>query len=144
MQFSEFRHKNLHVVFLFDPITVDTISIDSLKSSSAFKIISFISEATIGGVLALASDKLKVTIQSNRLEYKDESEAPFTNRKLDELWKLLRLLPRFSVKAYGITFFSRLIPASEETAGRYIATGYIKDNANLEKTLETPDQPPVV
>lgn len=138
MQVSEFRHKNLHVVLLFDPITVSTISVDSVRSSSIFKTFSLISDEVMGGVLALASEKLKVTIQSNRLEYTDESEEPFPNRNLDELWNLLKLLPRFSIKAYGINFFSRLVPQTVETAGRFVATNYIKDNASLEEKLKLP------
>jgi hypothetical protein len=92
----------------------------------------------MGGVLALASEKFKVTIQSNRLEYTDESEGAFPDRKLDGLWSLLKLLPRFSVKAYGINFFSRLVPQTAETAGRYMATNYIKENALLEEKLKIP------
>lgn len=140
MQATEFRHKNLHVVLLYDPITVSTISVDSIRASTIFKTFSLVSDEAMGGVLALSSEapKLQVTIQSNRLEYTDATEEPFPNRKLVELWNLLRLLPKFSIKAYGINFFLRISPQHDDSAGRFITNNYIKDSAKLEEKLKLP------
>jgi hypothetical protein len=138
MQLTELRQQNFHVVLLFDPITVNTISVDSVKASTIFHTFALFSDAATGGVLALESGKLKVTIQSNRLEYIDENEGVFTSRKLDELWNLLRVLPKFSIKAYGINLFSRLIPQVGETAGKFVATNYINNHSVLETKLGLP------
>ena len=105
MKATEIRPKTFHVVLLYDPVTVGTIPLDPIKASTAFKMMTLLPDEVMGGVLVLANEsaKQKITIQSNRLEYIDEGDARFTERTLDELWKLVRVIPTFQIKSYGIT-----------------------------------------
>lgn len=140
MKATEIRPKNFHIVLLYDPVTVGTIPLDPIKASTAFKMISLLPDEVMGGVLVLANDqgKVKVTVQSNRLEYIDENEDPFPHRKLDELWKLVRAIPTFQVKSYGINYFLRVVSEHEGGAGRFVADHYIKDSGHIEKSLQQP------
>jgi len=140
MKATEIRPKTLHVVLLYDPVTVSTIPLDPIKASTVFKMITLLPDEVMGGVLVLANEaaKLKVTIQSNRLEYIDENEDHFPNRKLDELWKLVRVIPTFQIKSYGVNFFLRITSSHDGGAGRFVCDNYIKDSAQLEKNLEQP------
>ncbi len=140
MKATEIRPKTFHTVLLYDPVTVSTIPLDPIKASTSFKMMTLLPDDVMGGVLVMANEsaKLKVTIQSNRLEYIDENEDQFTTRKLDELWRLVRAIPTFQVKSYGINFFLQVISQHDGGAGRFIAENYIKDSAQLEKNLEQP------
>jgi len=140
MKATEIRPKTFHAVLLYDPVTVGTIPLDPIKASTAFKMMTLLPDEVMGGVLVLANEsaKLKVTIQSNRLEYIDENENDFINRKLDELWKLVRAIPTFQVKSYGINFILRVTSQHDGGAGKFVADNYIKDSAQLEKDLQQP------
>lgn len=140
MKATEIRPNNLHAVLLYDPVTVGTIPLDPIKASTSFKMMTLLPDEVMGGALVLASesDKLKVTIQSSRLEYIDENEDPFIKRELKELWKLVRAIPTFQVKSYGINFILRVITQHDRGAGGFVAENFIRDSSQLEKALQQP------
>ncbi len=140
METIEVRPQSLNIVLLYDVLDVNKVPLDPIKASTKFNLISLLPAEVLGGVLALASDplKAKVTIQSNRLEYIDEQDVPFSERQLDELWKLLRAIPSFSVKSYGVNFFLRVTPRHDKDSGTFVAEHYIKDGPRLVRTLDQP------
>ncbi len=140
METIEVRPQSLNIVLLYDVLDVTKVPLDPIKASTKFNLISLLPVEVMGGLLALASDplKAKVTIQSNRLEYIDEQDLPFPERQLDELWKLLRAIPSFSVKSYGVNFFLRVTPRHDKNSGTFVAEHYIKDGLQLERTLDQP------
>lgn len=140
MKIGETRPKALHLVLLYDQIAVHSISLDSIKSSTGFKTITLLPDQVMGGVVVLSDETnaQKVTIQPNRLEFIDETEEPFINRKLEEFNKLLQVLPQLAIKAYGINFVMHVTPESGETAGRFLAKSYIKDSSDIETRLKQP------
>lgn len=140
MDISEARPQSLNIVLLYDLVNVKTIPLDPIKVSTSFNVITLMPENVMGGVLALASDspKAKVTIQSTRLEYISEEDIPFQQRSLEELWKLLGVIPSFSIKAYGINFFYALSTRHEKGSGCFVLEQYIKDPASLARILNQP------
>ena len=137
MQATDISPKTFHVVLIYDSVTVGKIPLDPIKASTSFRMMTLLPDEVMGGVLVLAneSEKLKVTIQSNRLEYTDENESAFNARNLDQLWNLFRAVQPFHVKSYGINYLFRVISQHEGGAGRFLADNYIKDSGQLERNL---------
>lgn len=141
MRIDESHPQNLNIVLLYDPVDVKKLPLDPIKASTKFDLITLFPNDVMGGVLAFASDQLKakITIQSNRLEYIDEQgDVPFHERRLDELWNVLRSMQSFSVQSFGVNFFLVITPVHEKGSGGYIAEHYIKNATLLEQSLAQP------
>ncbi|MEI8015290.1 MAG: hypothetical protein WCH20_10695 [Nitrospira sp.] len=141
MKVAEFRPQNLNIVLLYDPVDVKKLPLDPIKTSTKFDLITLFPNDIMGGVLALASDplKAKITIQSNRLEYINEQhDTPFQERRLDELWAVLKSMQSFTVQSLGINFFILITPEHDKGSGGFIAEHYINNSVVLEKTLGQP------
>jgi|CXWL01.1.fsa_nt_gi hypothetical protein len=132
---------SLNVVLLYDSVDVKKLPLDPIKSSTKFDLITLLPNDIMGGVLSLASDQLKakITIQSNRLEYVDEQkDIAFQERKLDQLWIVLRSMQSFSVQSFGINYFLLITPQHDKGSGGFIAEHYINNADALEKNLGQP------
>jgi len=140
METSGVRPQRLSIILLYDAVQVKTIPLDPIKASTSFTFVNLLPDAVMGGALLLASETLntKVTIQSNRLEYIDQRETPFRERAPDELWSLLRGIPNFSVKSYGLNFFHEVTSPHDKGAGLYVAEKYLRDAASLETIVVQP------
>jgi len=141
METAEIRFHSLNIVLLYDPISVHKIPLDPIKTSTPFTLITLLPDEVAGGALILGSDplKLKATLQSNRVEYIDENDTPFTKRSLEPLGKLLNTLPlSLSVRSIGMNFFIRTTPVKGNDAGKFLAEHYVKDNLKIEQSLGQP------
>lgn len=141
MRVVESCPQTLNIVLLYDPVDVKKLPLDPIKTSTKFDLITLFPNDVMGGILALASDSLKakITIQSNRLEYIDEQkDIPFQERRLDELWTVLRSMQSFSVQSFGINFFLLITPEHDKGSGGFIAEHYINNAVLLEKNLGQP------
>lgn len=141
MKAVELCPQSLNIVLLYDSVDVKKLPLDPIKSSTKFDSIALLPNDVMGGVLSLASDqiKAKITIQSNRLEYIDEQkDIPFQERKLDQLWIVLRSMQSFSVQSFGINYFLLITPEHDKGSGEFIAEHYIKNADVLQKSLGQP------
>ena len=121
------------IIILFDPVAIEKVSIDKIKSSTLFNFTAgFGSE-----IIVLKSNKSPVEAEfhTTKLEYVDRNTVEFEKRSLEELGKLLKSLPDISVKAIGINLFLTIKIGGEKTTAEYIRDTFLKDTQKLEKKL---------
>ena len=120
------------VVYLYDPIPLDKVLLDTLKLH--FPRVVAIPDQEV--ILAESPD-LKVTtqIQTARIEYTDQSGTDFDATNLKLLANLLNIMPPFNLKAYGINLHLRAKVSGYALAGAYAKEAFLADWKTLEGKL---------
>lgn len=122
----------LAISYLYDPISLDKVELDTLKDE-------------IGGVqyspeaeqvyAESAEKKLKAQILSARLDYIDENSGDFDTRDLSAVKKLLRALPSVNLKGFGVTLYLRAAVVGEKDAGIYLMRHFLANADGLQRKL---------
>ncbi len=141
MPIKNIQHKNVDIVYLYDPLSLDQLWIDKirdakLEESKLFNIISLLEDQAL--ILESSKRKIRSTIQVSRLEYGDRSGVVFRERNLEPLEILLKCLPYFKVKAIGVNLHSSGELENTSTPGKYITDTFIKNPDDIQKKLNKP------
>ena len=134
MNIAEKKYKDFAIVYMYDPINLEKTNLDKLKEKLFPRIFSD-SESNLC-LLEDTQRKLRVQLQSTRLEYIDNNETEFTKRDIDSLTILLDALPQMSIRALGLNFSIEIKVTDYIHAGEYIRDTFLKDTAQLENKFD--------
>src|SRR5262245_34449095 len=121
-------------VLLYDPKELSEIQLDKLRMETAFEVVA--SAKQVQAIfLTSEAHSMKVTIQPTRLELVQELRTPFEERSLDDLRRLISVLPELSVKALGINYAIWFAIEGCEFGGQYVRYLFLKSPTGLEGVL---------
>src|SRR5579863_1089356 len=134
MKLVEQSRQQVGVVFLYDPLPLEKVSLDLLKADFP-TVTSFLPDEEI---LTAESTEKKVWAQifSSRTEFVDQNvggEFSLADLKLVE--RLLSALPPLQVKSFGVNLHVRGTAEGYEVAGRYVTENFLKSPDALEEKL---------
>lgn len=128
---KRFVHQSA-IVYLYDPVPLEKVSLDALK-------VCFERVVALPDLEAIHAEapqaRAKVQILTARTEYTDESGAEFDKTDLAPIQTILKAMPPFNLKAYGINLHLRLIPSGYTMAGAYTTDNYLANSKALEAKL---------
>jgi hypothetical protein len=135
MKLDQRESFQMAVAYLYDPIQLDKVVLDTLKE-------------TFGGVQSdpdfefifaeSAEQKKRAQILSARLDYIDEAGENLEAESEKFLRVLLRALPQIKTKGLGVTLYLKASVEGEQDAGLYAAKRYLSGFEELESKLKSP------
>ncbi len=132
MNFSQRKPFQTAVVYLYDPIPLEKVALDSLKLR--FPRVVFVPEQEL--IIAESPEqKTKTQILTARLEFTDDSGTEFSRTDLSVIGNLLQAMPPLNVKAYGVNLLLRVVIADYENAGLYTTERFLSEFKSLEQNL---------
>jgi hypothetical protein len=137
MKLVEQSKQQLGVVFLYDPIPLEKVGLDDLKTCFP-TVTSFLPQDEV--VTAESPDtKTWAQIFSARTEFVDHNEEkPFSPDELAPIKALLSALPPLQVKSFGVNLHIKGKVQGYELAGPYVTETFMRDSKHLEKKLGAP------
>jgi len=135
MEFDQRKNVQTTLIYIYNPIPVEKVSIDLLKKE--FPTVVSISEQ--GLLLAESPEKkIKVQIGVTRLEYSNNSEEEFSTSALDLLDDVMGAMPPVDIKAVGANLHIRVIPKDFSNASAYTTEAFLANAKELEEKLGAP------
>jgi len=135
MEFTQLKNVQTTLVYIYNPIPVEKVSIDLLKKG--FPTVVNISEQ--GLLLAESPEKkTKVQIGTTRLEYTNNSEEEFSTSVLGLLGDVLGAMPPVDIKAVGANLHIRAVPKDCSNASAYTTEAFLANAKELEEKLGAP------
>jgi hypothetical protein len=134
MKFSQRKNQQASLVYLYDPIPLEKVSLDTLKAQFS-RVVAVPDLEVI--VAESIERKLKAQIQTARLEYTDESGGEFLPKQLEPIPILLRALPPLNIKAFGMNLHVRAVMEGYNDAGAYSMESFLANAKKLEEKLKS-------
>ncbi|MFH0887719.1 MAG: hypothetical protein V1871_00735 [Planctomycetota bacterium] len=126
--------QHVSIILLYDPCSLEKVSLDNIKESGGFDIVTQIENAVI--LLGNQTKKTKVTFQPIRLEFTDENNSSFKERDFSNFISLVTILPTLAIKAIGINIFCRLDFADNFNTSQFISDNFLKDKKTFEDKVK--------
>jgi hypothetical protein len=126
--------EQIGVVFLYDPVPVDKIQLDLLKTFFP-SVTSYLPDQEV--VTAESSEtETWAQIYSARTEFIDQNEASgFSTDRLEPIKVLLSALPPLRVKSFGVNLNIKGTVEGYDVAGAFVTQTFVKDLEQLERKL---------
>jgi len=122
------------VIYLYDPIPLEKVSLDQLKAHFP-SVASYLPESE---VLTAESTEAKIWAQifSARTEFVEQNEATeYSASSLDPIRALISALPPLRVRSFGINFDIKGTVDGYHDAGEFVTKTFIKDVDKLQEKL---------
>lgn len=134
MKVIEGTPQNFIVVTIFDPVPLETVSIDNIKSQTAFDSIAYIEKEAV--MLKDNKGHIESSFQSTRLSFVDKNTTEFPKREIIKLINLLKSLPTLSVRALGVNLFLSIKIGDGKNAAEFIREAFLSERINIRKTFQ--------